>query len=104
MESAHKGPLPLTFAAETLINSDIRGSTKKTYKLRVNTFTDYCGKQNAKSKSCHPNIVINYLTMLTVDKRLSYQTICGHLSAIAKQHIGVGGVLLGMLPEIKRLA
>ena len=29
---AHQGPPPLTAAAEKLINDDIRGSTKKTYK------------------------------------------------------------------------
>ena len=41
--------------------------------------------------------------MLALDRGLSYQTVCGHRSAIAKQHIGVGGPPLGMLPEIKRL-
>ena len=104
VESAHQGPPPLTAAAKMLINSEIRGSTKKTYRSMVNTFADYCAKQNANTKSCHPNIVINYFTMLAVVKGLSYQTISGHRSAIAKQHIGVGGLPLGMLPEIKRLA
>ena len=37
--------------------------------------------------------------MLAVDKGLSYQTVCGHQSAIARQHIGVGGVPLGMLQD-----
>ena len=90
-------------AAEKLINDNIRSSAKKTYMSRVNTFAAYCVKQGTNTKSCHPNIVINYLTMLAQDKRLSYQTICGYRSTIAKPHIGVGGTQLGMLPEIKLL-
>ena len=101
-ERGAQGP-SLTAAAEELINNNIRRSTKKTYKSRVNIFVDYCTKQGANTKSCHPNIVINYLTKLAQDRGLSYQTICGYRSAIAKQHIGVGGTPLGMLPEIKRL-
>ena len=71
MKSVHQGPPPLTATAEKLINNDIRGSIKKTYKSIVNTFADYCAKQDPNTKSCHPNIVINYLTMLAVDKGLS---------------------------------
>ena len=44
-----------------------------------------------------------YWITLALDRGLSYHTVCWHRSAIAKQHIGVGGTPLGMLPEIKRL-
>ena len=102
-KGAHQGPSPLSAAAENLINDDIRGYTKKIYKLRVNTFADYCTKRGANTKSCHPNIVMYYWMTLALDRGLSYHTVCWHRSAIAKQHIGVGGTPLGMLPEIKRL-
>ena len=67
-KGAHQGPPPLKAAAEKLINNNIRGSTKKMYKSRLKTFTDYCTKQGANMKSCPPYIVINYLTMLALDK------------------------------------
>ena len=70
-------------------------------KSRMNTFADYCSKRGADIKSCHPNIIIYYFTMLALDRGLCYQTVSGHRSAIAKQHIGVGGIPLGMPPEIK---
>ena len=51
VESAHQGLPPLTATAETLIKSDIRGSTKKKYNSRVITFANYCMKQDANTKS-----------------------------------------------------
>ena len=97
-------PPPLKAAAQELINDDIRSSTKKTYKSKVGVFATYCTKEGTNTKSCHPNVVINFFMMLARDKGLSYQIICGYRSAIARQHISVGGTLLGLLPEIKRLA
>ena len=55
-KSTHQGPPPLTDVAKKLINNDIRGSTEKTFKSRVNTLSDYCTKQGADTKSCHPNM------------------------------------------------
>ena len=66
-------------------------------------FTKYCTKVGANPKTCHPNIVANFVAELVRDKDLSYQTICGYRSAIARQHDGVDGVPLGALPQIKRL-
>ena len=56
-----------------------------------------------KTRSCHPNVVIKFLTTLALEKGLSYQTICGYRSMIAKQHIGVDNTPLRMMPKIKRL-
>ena len=103
-EVAHQEPPPLTAAAKELINDIIRSFTKKTYKSKVGVFDAYCTKEGTNTKSCHPNVVINFLTMLPLDKGLSYQAICGYSSAIAGQNVGVGGISLGLLPEIKLLA
>ena len=65
-------PPPLMAAAQELINNDIRGSNKKTYKSKVGVFATYCTKGGTNTKSCHPNTVINILTMLAQDKGLSY--------------------------------
>ena len=94
---------PLTDAAKRLINDNIRGSTKKAYMSKVKAFATYCMKEGTNTKSCHPNVVINYLTTLALEKGLSYQTICRYRSAITKQHIGVDGTPLWMIPEIKQL-
>ena len=67
----------------------------------MKAFADYCRKEGTDTKSCHPNVMINFLTMLTLEKGLSYQTFCGYRSAIAKQHIGMDNTPLGMMPEIK---
>ena len=69
----------------------------------MKAFADYCTKEGTNTKSRHPNVIINYLTTLPLEKGLSYQTICGYRSVIAKQHIGVDSTTLGMIPEIKRL-
>ena len=69
----------------------------------MKAFADYCTKEGTNTKSRHSNVVINYLTTLPLEKGLSYQTICGYRSVIAKQHIGVDSTTLGMIPEIKRL-
>ena len=59
-------------AAQKLINDNIRGSTKKTYKSKVNTFATYCTKEGTNTKSFHPSVVCNLLTMLAQEKWLSY--------------------------------
>ena len=102
-QNASQDPPPLTAASKKLINNDIRGSTKKTYKSKVKAFADYCTKVGTKTRSCHPNVVIKFLTTLALEKGLSYQTICGYRSMIAKQHIGVENTPLRMMPKIKRL-
>ena len=94
----------MTAADKKLINNDIRGSIKKTYKSKVEALATYCLKKGTNTKFCHPNDVINFLTTLAQEKGLSYQTVCGYCSVIAKQHISVGGMSLGLLPEIKRMA
>ena len=63
-EQQDKQPPPLTAAAQELIDNDIRGSTKVTYKSKVRVFPTYCTKAGTNTKSCHPNTVIKFLTML----------------------------------------
>ena len=84
-----------------MLNKDIRTSTKALYKSKMKAFAKYCAISGANPKTCHPNVIVNFIAKLVRKKRLSYQTVCGYPSAISKQHAGVP---LEQLPEIKRLA
>ena len=97
-------PLPLSEAAPDLLNNNIRTSTKALYKSKMKAFAKYCAISGADPKTCHPNVVVNFLAELVCKKGLSYQIVCGYRSAIFKQHIGFGSMQLGQLPEIKKLA
>ena len=57
-------------AAEKLINNDIRGSIKKTYKSKVEAFATYCLKKDTNTKFCHPNVVINFFDNACPRKRV----------------------------------
>ena len=70
----------------------------------MKAFAKYCAVSGADPTNCHPNVVVNFLAELIHKKGLLYQTVCGYRSAISKQHAGIGGMHLGQLPEIKRLA
>ena len=65
-QNTRQEPPPLTAASKKLINNDIRGSTKRTYKFKVKAFADYCMKEGTNTKSCHPNVVINFLITLAL--------------------------------------
>ena len=70
----------------------------------MRVFEAYCAKVGVGTTDCSVNVVLNFLTELVQERGLSYQTICGYRSAIARQHEGVGGVPLGQLPAVRRLA
>lgn len=94
---------PLTPAAEALLHKDVRASTRSQYDARINVFRLYCEEVGADPATCHVNTVLNFLTGLWQEKKLSYQSICGYRSAIAKQHVGLGDVPLGKFTEVRRL-
>ena len=75
-------PPPLTVAAATLFDNDMRISTKAHYKSKVKGFTDYCAESGTNPKTCHPNGVLNFLTGHVRDKGCYHQTICGYRSDI----------------------
>ena len=87
-----------------MLNKDIRTSTKALYKSKMKAFAKYCAISGANPKTCHPNVIVNFIAKLVRKKRLSYQTVCGYPSAISKQHIGFCGMEVRQLPEIKKLA
>ena len=80
----------------------MRPSTKKVYNSRIKIFSEYCKSVGADPQTCPTVVVVNFLALLASKRNLSYQTVCGYRSAIARQH--KGNLPLGQLPIIKRLA
>lgn len=93
----------LTPAAAALLDNDVRPSTKAQYESRIKIFSAYCERVGEDPATCHPNVVMNFLTELWRDKGLGYQSICGYRSAIARQHAGIGNLSLSEFPGVRRL-
>ena len=81
----------------------MRASTKAQYQSKMRVFKTYCDEVGVGTTDCSTNVVLNFFTELVRGRGLGYQTVCGYRSAIARQHVGVGGVPLGQLPAIRRL-
>ena len=70
--------------------------------MKDKAFKAYCDKEGTNTIYCHVNTVLNFLAELVQEKGLSYQTVCGYRSAIAKQYLGVNRVSIGQHTAIKR--
>ena len=85
------------------LNNSVRTSTRKQYKSKMKAFNEHGNKIGADPKTCHTNVITNVLTERVRDKELSFRTVGGYRSAIARQHDGVNGVLIGQLTQVKQL-
>ena len=93
--------IQLSQAAEDLIAADIRPATKKIYKSRAAKFDEYCEELGVDPSTCAVEVIANFLADCVRIDNLSYQTVCGYRSAIARNHSG--NLPIGRLPIIKRL-
>lgn len=52
------------------MDNDVRQLTKKQYDSKLHVFQQYCARVAASPSTCHPNIVLIFLTELRRDREL----------------------------------
>ena len=92
----------LTPAAKNLINSDVRPSTRKTYKSKLKAFLAHCAEEGCDSTSCGVDVILNFLAKIHASG-VAYQTLNGYRSAISKHHDYVDSMPVGEIKSIRRL-
>ena len=86
-----------------MLDNDVRKSTKKVYKSRMDTFSAYCRDLEVDPTSCPVSVVVNFLSILRRVFGYEYQTICSYRSAISKYHVGLSSGSMGTTKVVKRL-
>ena len=74
----------LSREAASLMDSHIRTSTKNVYKSRIENFKLYCEDLGCPPHAPPPEVVANFLAILSEILNFQYQTVCGFGSAITK--------------------
>ena len=72
---------PLSSEAQDLLDNDVRKSTKKVYKSRMDTFSAHCRDLGVDPTSCPVSVVVNLLSILRRVCGYECQTICIYRSS-----------------------